>query len=506
MFICTSQEGTCYGRDSAFVYWKRLKLVSSTDVNCQGASTGQITVAASAEWIAPLEYSINNGVYQPGTSFNNLPVGTYTVKLRDATGCIDSLVININQAFPDLLITNVLSSNGSCTGTADGSITVTASGGKPPLQYSTNGTIFQPGNIFSVAPGTYIVTVKDANGCTTVSPALAVAFDNTITLSTGAYPTICESKSTTLPASTNATSVLWTPAATLSSATALNPVASPRVTTQYKIKATLGICDMYDSVTVFVNPAPVADAGKDFTICYGGSTRLSGSGGVDYIWSPATYLSGTNVSDPAVTKPSTITYYLSVTDANGCTSLSKDDVKITVSPPAKLYAGADTAIAINQPLRLFALDLNNIGFTKYHWTPETGFSNPFIPNPVATLMAEYNYIIVTATTPSGCTGIDSIKVNTYKGPEIYVANSFTPNGDGLNDVLKAFPVGIKSFSYFRIYNRYGQLLFSTTNPNVGWDGKIKGYTQSMSAFVWIAEGIDYKGNLVKRKGTTMIIQ
>ncbi|MEP7165723.1 MAG: choice-of-anchor L domain-containing protein [Ferruginibacter sp.] len=506
MFICTSQEGTCHGRDSSFIYWKRLKLLSKTDVNCSGASTGQITVATGPEWIAPIEYAIDNSPYQAGTSFNNLPAGSYTIKVRDGTGCIDSIIVNIIQAFPDLLITNNVVTNGSCTGTADGSITVTATGGKAPLQYSSNGTTFQSGNFFNLSPGTYTITVKDANGCTNTVPGILVRFDNSITLSTGAAPTICEGKNTTLSATTNGTSVLWTPAATLNSVTLLNPLASPTITTKYYIRSILGICDKTDSVTVFVNPAPDANAGADSTICFGGSTQLSGSGGVDYIWSPVTYLSATNVSNPLVTKPATITYYLSVTDANGCTSLSKDDVKVTVSPPAKLYAGADTAVAINQPLGLFATDINHIGFIKYHWSPERGLNDPDIYNPVATLSDYENYLVVTASTLYGCIGIDSIKVKTFKGPEIYVASVFTPNGDGKNDILKAFPVGMRSFSYFRIYNRYGQLVFSTTNENIGWDGKIKGYTQNMSAFVWMAAAIDFKGNLIQRKGTTMIIQ
>ncbi|OQA04375.1 MAG: hypothetical protein BWY67_02292 [Bacteroidetes bacterium ADurb.Bin397] len=72
-------------------------------------------------------------------------------------------------------------------------------------------------------------------------------------------------------------------------------------------------------------------------------------------------------------------------------------------------------------------------------------------------------------------------------------------------MLKAFPVGIKSFSYFNIYNRYGQLVFSTTNQNVGWDGKFKGALQKLNTFVWIAAAIDYKGNLIQRKGTTTIL-
>ena len=506
MFYCTSTEGTCHARDSAFVYWKRVKLISRVDVNCHDSSTGQIVVGAGPGWESPLSYAIGSGAYQPGNTFNNLPIGTYTVKLKDATGCVDSMDVTIIQAFPDLLITNTTSTNGSCTGGNDGTITVSATGGNPSLVYSTNGTTYQPGNIFTIAPGTYTVTVKDVNGCKNSVTGVIVGFDNTITLSTDPDPTICEGKNSTITAVTNGTNVLWTPAATLDNATSFTPVATPTVTTKYYVKSTLGICDKLDSVTVFVNPAPVANAGADFGICFGGSTQLSGSGGVSYSWTPSRYLSNPGISNPLVTQPATITYLLSVTDINGCESLSKDDITITVAPPAKLFAGYDTAIAINQPLQLNAVDINNIGFIQYTWSPAGGLNNPFITNPVAILSDAVTYLVVTASTINNCVGIDSIKVNTYKGPEIYVANSFTPNGDGKNDVLRAFPVGIKTFGYFRIYNRFGELVFATTNANTGWTGKYKGAMQNLSTFVWIAEGVSYQGKLIQRKGTTTIIQ
>ncbi len=506
IFICTSEEGTCHGRDSAFIVWKRLKLVSTRDVNCHLSATGQIVVSTDAEWLPAVEYSINNGPFQSVATFNNLIVGTYTIKVKDATGCIDSLVVNINQAYPDLLITNAVVVNGSCTGTADGKITVTATGGKPALQYSVDGISFQNSNIFNVAPGTYTVTVKDNNGCTSSLTNVLVQFNNTMTLSMGASPTMCEGKNAIITATTNGSSVVWSPAATLSNATSLTPVANPTTTTQYYVTATLGLCSKKDSVFVLVNPAPHANAGNDSTICYGADTRLLGSGGVIYKWEPASYLSSTDTNNPRVTKPATITYLLTVTDANGCVSLSKDDVVISVSKPAKLFAGNDTAVAINQPLQLNAVDVNNTGFVKYYWAPSTGLNDPFIKNPVAVLTAADVLFIVTASTANSCEGIDSIRIKTYKGPEIYVPTSFTPNGDGINDVLRAFPVGIKSFTYFKVFNRFGQMVFYTTNQQEGWDGRIKGSLQNMSSFVWIAEAVDYFGRKLQRKGTTTIIQ
>jgi gliding motility-associated-like protein len=113
---------------------------------------------------------------------------------------------------------------------------------------------------------------------------------------------------------------------------------------------------------------------------------------------------------------------------------------------------------------------------------------------------------VVGTTPEGCVAVDQIKVRVIKGPDIYVPNTFTPNNDGLNDVLKAIPVGIGQFHYFRVYDRWGKLVFTTNNPQKGWDGKINGSLQLQSSFVWMAEGIDYRGNLIQRKGSTIIMQ
>jgi gliding motility-associated-like protein len=84
----------------------------------------------------------------------------------------------------------------------------------------------------------------------------------------------------------------------------------------------------------------------------------------------------------------------------------------------------------------------------------------------------------------------------YEGPEIYVPNAFTPEGDGLNDVLIPVVIGMKAFNYFSVFNRYGQLLYSTANVSKGWDGNFKGTRQPPGTYVWMAEAVDYRGNLI----------
>jgi gliding motility-associated-like protein len=241
-------------------------------------------------------------------------------------------------------------------------------------------------------------------------------------------------------------------------------------------------------------------------ICYGQNTNLQGSGGTTCSWTPATWLDNPNSYTPSVNKPlNNITYQLTVTDANGCSSVQPAMVTVNVTPPAKVFAGNDTAIMANHPFQLYAADVNNSGFTNFSWSPAAGLNNPYVNNPIVSIDQPATYT-VTASTPAGCQNTDNISIKVYPGPEIYVPNAFTPNGDGRNDVLKAIPVGIKEFRYFAVYNRWGQRVFYTTRPDEGWNGMLNADSQNTNTFVWKAAGIDYMGNLVERKGVGMLIR
>jgi len=503
-YYCSATQGTCNARDSVTLIRKRLLLNTVKGVNCKNDATGEIRVYGSAGWLSPVLFSVNNSPYQPDSVFINLPAGMYTIKIKDVTGCIDSLDIAVTQLFPDLLISNLATTPAGCSGTADGSLTITASGGNGPYGYSIDGINFQASNFFNVAGGNIIVTIKDNNNCM-ATQSIFIPLNNTVTLVAGTDTAICEGKNYRLDPSSNGSSFVWTPSATLSNPAILNPVAAPAITTKYFVTATTGICSRTDSITVFVNPAPLANAGPDATVCFKTNYQLTGTGGVNYLWSPSTNLNDPAIFNPVVQEPvASITYWLSVVDAKGCNSLTDDSVSITVSAPAILYIGNDTTIAMRQPLQLISTDVNNTGFNTYNWSPAYGLNNPFAANPIAVLDRNITYY-VTAANAVGCMAMDTINIKVYQGPELYVPNAFTPNGDGLNDVLKVIAIGMKEFHFFRIYNRYGQLIFSTTDPVKGWDGKMNGKLQNTGTYVWMAEAVDYRGNLIQRNGTSTIV-
>jgi gliding motility-associated-like protein len=277
------------------------------------------------------------------------------------------------------------------------------------------------------------------------------------------------------------------------------------VTTQYIVTATLGVCSQNDTVVVNVNAAPVPDAGSPGLICYGQSYTLQGTGGIQYSWSPATYLSSATVANPVSTPAQTITYSLSVIDANGCSSLVTDEVTIDVTPPIKVYTFPYDTVA--HPGDTFSLLATSIA-PQYLWTPSTGLSSDTIANPVLVVgnIGEDRVYKVTAYNAAGCKGEGYVRVRVYKGPELYIPTAFTPNNDGRNDRFVPFPVGVKQLKYFRVYNRWGQLIYSTNELHRGWDGTFGGKEQPSGVYVWMAEGITLDNKTITHTGTVVLIR
>lgn len=266
------------------------------------------------------------------------------------------------------------------------------------------------------------------------------------------------------------------------------------------------------SGTVYVLAPPVPNAGPDQVICFGSTATLNGSGGGIYQWLPPNYLSATNIARPVMSAPfaGVYRYVLDVTNAFGCRATQKDTVVITVLPPVKIFAGNDTSISVNQQLQLNAIDINNSGFVSYLWTPSTGLNSTAVKNPLAKFSSTIgnNGITyrVTARTAAGCEASDDITVKIFAQADIYVPNAFTPNGDGLNDVIRPVLAGIRELKYFRVFNRYGEMVFATGKPGEGWNGIYKGERQNAGGFTWMAEAVDYRGNIIQKNGVVVLIR
>ena len=475
---------------------------SSVAAVCNAQPNGIITVTGSGA-TPPYEYSISGGViWQPFNTFN-VPAGSYTVTVRDGNGCTTTVPVTVTE--PAALTASSVNTNASCNGGNDGTITVTAAGGNSSYTYSLDGTVYQPSNVFNVAPGNYTVYVKDNLGCTYQYNA-TVGLTNDLTFAPLRDTVLCEGSSVQLAHTSNAIQYAWTPRLGLSDTTIYNPVANPIVTTQYIVTATLGRCSANDTIIVNVHAAPIPNAGPDGFICYGQTYTMQASGGVTYAWSPTSYLNQSSSPTAVVTPPRTTTYTLSVlTDINGCPSLTTDAMTLDVTPPIQVSTSPfDTIAYQGDQFQITASSIANL----YHWTPSTGLSDPNIPNPIVTTGAIGDEAIyqVVASTQAGCRGEGYVRIRVYRGPDIYVPTAFTPNGDGRNDLFLPVPVGIKAYKYFNVYNRWGQLVFTTTNMYTGWDGKLIGKEQNTGTFVWMIQGITKDNKTITKKGTVTLVR
>jgi gliding motility-associated-like protein len=144
---------------------------------------------------------------------------------------------------------------------------------------------------------------------------------------------------------------------------------------------------------------------------------------------------------------------------------------------------------------------------KYLWLPSTGIQDPDSISTNFNFSSTQQYTIQLIS-PAGCITSDSLLVRVYddKTLDIFVPKSFTPNGDGVNDILYPYIAGIQQFHYFRVINRYGKLLFETKNENVGWNGSVNGVAQPMSVYFWIAEGVAADGSIVQKTGQVLLIR
>lgn len=353
----------------------------------------------------------------------------------------------------------------------------------------------------------YIVTMVE-NGCVNTDTVTVNVVDF-ITVQLGPDTSICQTDAIVLRPNTIASSFAWTPAASLSDPASRNPLARPLTNTTYTVTGNLGRCQATDQITIRVAPYPRVDIlTRDTIICYGSRVQLNGTfTGTQYRWSPTTSLFNASSLNPLAGPSQSTLYTLSVRDTlSGCPKTVTDSVRINVIPLIQVNAGRDTTIVADQPLQLQAIASSG---NQYRWSPGLGLSSTSILNPIVQLGDDVDSIIyrLRVSDLGGCYGEDDIKVRIYKGrPDILVPNAFTPNGDGTNDIFKPITIGITQLQYFRIYNRWGQLLYTTSEQGEGWDGSFKGLKQVSGTYVYMVQGTDFTGKTVFKKGTVVLIR
>jgi len=263
-------------------------------------------------------------------------------------------------------------------------------------------------------------------------------------------------------------------------------------------------------------PQAVIDP-RDTTVCYGEAAPLHALiiTGSDYRWTGfgpfAGEGDGTISSLPfathiLATPVQTADYILTIHNED-CPIPVADTFTVTIVPPIRVNPGNDTLVVVGEPL-YFQATSSDAYKDEYQWSPSTDLSNPNIGNPIGLYGSDMDSIsyLVKATDTFGCYGTATVKVRVaHAGADIFMPNAFTP-GKNSNSVFRPVCFGISSLDYFRVYNRWGQLLYSTVQIGQGWDGRIQGQLQESNTYLWIVKGTDYTGRVISKRGTVVLIR
>jgi gliding motility-associated-like protein len=327
----------------------------------------------------------------------------------------------------------------------------------------------------------------------------------TITANAGRDTISCNHSSVVIGANSKPGLVYsWTPTAGLSDPTISNPVAMPDVTTSYVVATRHDGGGCLNRDTVVVKASIIKDSleliGKAvYCLGSGDSTILVVQPTESIQWFRGGFaINGAEQSEYRVTKSGT--YYAILSNNDGCSvTTNQQDVIIDKARPGIAYPVQYAVIDL--PTTLQARDF---GATAL-WNPVSFLDNAASLTPAFRGSVDQLYTVEIKTT-TGCVTVDTQMVKIVPHADIYVPSAFTPNDDERNDILRPTLMGIKELHYFRVYNRWGQLMFDTKTNYAGWDGKYKGTPQSTQVFVWIVEGVGVDGRIYLKKGTSTLIR
>ena len=407
----------------------------------------------------------------------------YYLTTFDADGCtaLDSVEIVV-QAAP---IADISEDVTICEGE---SVDLMASGGTDYVW--SNGETTASITVSPTVETTYFVTVSTSPDC--FDEAEVTVFVNLLPeVDAGEGGSICFDETWEASGATalNYTDISWSGGAgTFSDLNSLNPTYTPGIGENGAVTLTLNISSdcgqLTDSFELEVLQSDLdVDAGLDLEACEGGSFSLNASGidGDVYQWS-----GGTGTFEDSNALQTTYTpgvgetgeVMLTLSSFNECESM-QDVVSITIEPLADVEASEDVTIGLGE-----SVELSASGANTYIWADAfSSLTCIDCPNPVATPLQTTVYYV---TGNNFCADIDSLTVTVEREPVIFVPTAFSPNDDGTNDKVRPMGYGYELVN-FRIYDRYGNKVYDSPNPNDAWDGTYKGEKCQVGVYVFVVE-------------------
>jgi gliding motility-associated-like protein len=272
-----------------------------------------------------------------------------------------------------------------------------------------------------------------------------------------------------------------------------------RFDTELVVSNDLGCKDSTLS-TIHVFPLPEIETNRDTLICLGKSLNILATGAKHYSWAPDVYLNSGQIPNPISTPKENVEYQVMGIDSNGCVNYANLKVSVQQIPVIKIK---DTTIVIGELVNLnaYSPDLYN-----YQWMPSYNLDYTNRPQVVAQPLETTTYTVTVSDTNNCFTVSKDILIRVRKVYTVDVPAAFTPNGDGVNDIILVKGWGIKELIEFRIYNRFGQLVFVSHDKNIGWDGVFKGNNQNIETYTYNVKVKTFEDEIMFKTGTIKILK
>jgi gliding motility-associated-like protein len=464
--------------------------------------------------ITQLYGNLSSVLWSTGATTSSITVNptvktTYRVTVTDGiTTCRDSIVVDVSSS--ELKVTDPaavcspavidLTAAAVTTGSANG-LTYTYWRDSTATQALTN-----PDKV-SVS-GIYYIVGKTSTGCTSAPTPVKVTV-NPLPVATIVAPNqtaICDKSTISLTARGGTTYQWLLNGAAIAGATdsiyAAGQAGSYEVNViakgcTSKVAAPVNLTLIKAVVPKFSNSSTCIDVPVSFF-------NETDTASVNYVWNFGDGQTST-LSNPVYTYKKSGTFVVKLKVAPKlCSSLSDSITKnITVDVPPIGIKYPNVLAVKNKATPLSARFIAN-GYT-YLWMPSTGLNNGAIQKPIFNASNEQLYR-VRLTSAGGCITMDTVKVSVYDSSDIFVPKAFSPNKDGKNDLLQPFLVNILTLKFFKVYNRWGQLMFQSSDSRQGWDGMYNYKPQPLETYTWIAKGVDGNGTTIFRKGQTVLIR
>ncbi len=271
----------------------------------------------------------------------------------------------------------------------------------------------------------------------------------------------------------------------------------------YSLFAEQNGCLSYKSlVQVVVHPLPPLFVSSDTTICFGDSVSLFASGGDTIHWVPSTGLNNADIYNPTCHPDFSTNYNVTVTDLNSCSR--SDNIQVSVIEPNVINVTNSMEIVVGENVQL---NVNYTqGGTSILWSPSEGLSCTTCSNPFAMPMHTTEYTVLLVDSLGCFERYGTVLIEVKEEYTMDVPSAFTPNGDGSNDIVYVRGWGLKKLIEFNIYNRWGEMVFSSDDFNAGWDGTFKGKLQNIETYVYTAKAETYNGLILEKHGYIQLLR